>query len=73
MIKNLLFSLTFSILFANVISAQIVYKDVAPIFINRCGSCHHAGSTYPYLTYYGSVSSHIGMIQNDINTTMHLI
>ncbi len=68
MIKNLLLSLTFSILFANVISAQIVYKDVAPIFINRCGSCHHAGSTYPYLTYYGSVSSHIGMIQNDIIT-----
>lgn len=66
MMKNLLLALTVSILFANVISAQIVYKDVAPIFINRCGSCHHAGTTYPYLTYYGSVASHIGIIQNDI-------
>ena len=68
MIKKLLLTLTFSILLANVFTAQIVYKDVAPIFINRCGSCHHAGATYPYLTYYGSVASHTGLIQFDISS-----
>lgn len=68
MVKKLFFSLSLIILFTTIINAQIVYKDVAPIFINRCGSCHHAGNTYPYLTYYSSVATHTGLIQNDILT-----
>ena len=66
MVKKLFFCLSLILLSTRIFNAQIVYKDVAPIFINRCGSCHHAGTTYPYLTYYGSISSHTGIIQYNI-------
>lgn len=36
-------------------NAQDVYKDVAPIFINNCTSCHHDGGIATSLTSYSKV------------------
>jgi len=50
------------------LNAQLSYKDVAPIFIQRCTGCHHQGKVYPYLTNYSSVSLYRGLIARDLQT-----
>ena len=53
---------------SSLLNAQVIYKDVAPIFYSRCSSCHHIGSQYPPLNFYSSISSFTGIIQNDLTT-----
>ena len=48
--------------------AQLTYKDVAPIFMQRCSSCHHQGKVFPYLTNYSSISQYKGLISHDLQT-----
>lgn len=48
--------------------AQLAYKDVAPIFIQRCTSCHHQGKVFPYFTNYSSTSQYRGIIAHDLQT-----
>ncbi len=49
-------------------SAQIVYKDVAPIFFNRCTSCHHAGGHPPeHYTSYSETVPWVSLIKSDLN------
>lgn len=48
--------------------SQLFYKDVAPIFYQKCATCHHAGNVYPPLNYYSSVAGYTGLIANDLNT-----
>jgi hypothetical protein len=48
--------------------AQLTYKDVAPIFIQRCAGCHHQGKVFPYLTNYSSTSLYKGLISHDLQT-----
>lgn len=43
--------------------AQNVYKDVAPIFIKRCTSCHHEDMHAPSFVTYSKVSNYAGMIK----------
>jgi len=46
--------------------AQIEYKDVASIFINRCTSCHHPGKIFPHFTTYSGVNSYKALISYDL-------
>ena len=49
-------------------SAQLVYKDVAGIFYNRCTSCHHANGGAPFsMMNYSETSPWSASIQNDLN------
>lgn len=57
-----------SIVFATVTEAQTTYKDVAPIFIAQCTSCHHAGGIQFPLTSYTDVVNNSGSIANDIQS-----
>lgn len=66
MMKRLPLIITLFLALGSSLQAQVIYKDVAPIFYNRCSSCHHAGSQSPYLNYYSSISSYLGIIQNDL-------
>lgn len=68
MIKKLQIYCALFLSFGSLLNAQVIYKDVAPIFYNRCASCHHIGSQYPPLNFYSSVSSFTGLIQNDLTT-----
>ncbi len=43
--------------------AQPVYKDVAPIFIKKCTSCHHEDMHAPSFVTYKKVSSYAGSIK----------
>ncbi|MES2134026.1 MAG: T9SS type A sorting domain-containing protein [Bacteroidota bacterium] len=58
----------FIVLFALQIAAQaqLTYKDVAPVFIQRCSSCHHQGKVFPYFTNYSSTSQYKGLISHDL-------
>ncbi|MBK7763979.1 MAG: hypothetical protein IPI46_11570 [Bacteroidetes bacterium] len=47
--------LCFVLFASSQLSAQDVYKDVAPIFINNCTSCHHDGGIATSLTSYSKV------------------
>ncbi len=68
MIRNLLLIvLTSFCIFSPSLYAQIEYKDVAPIFINRCTSCHHTGKIYPSFTNYSGVSGYQGLISFDLS------
>ena len=66
MIKKLQLILALSLSLSPFLNAQIIYKDVAPIFYNRCSSCHHVGSQYPPLNFYSSISSFKSLIQYDL-------
>ena len=68
MIKKLQLILALSLSLSSLLHAQVIYKDVAPIFYNRCSSCHHIGSQYPPLNFYSSISNFTGIIQNDLTT-----
>ena len=68
MIKKILFVFACLISFASTTQAQVVYKDVAPIFYSRCSSCHHEGSIYPPLNYYSSINNFKGVIAYNLNT-----
>lgn len=48
--------------------AQLTYKDVAPIFIQRCTGCHHQGRVFPYLTNYSTTLLYRGIIARDLQT-----
>jgi hypothetical protein len=48
--------------------AQVTYKDVAPIFIQRCTVCHHQGKIFPYFTSYSATSLYKGLISHDLQT-----
>lgn len=50
------------------VKAQLTYKDVAPIFIQRCTGCHHPGKVFPYFTNYSSTSLYKGIIAHDLQT-----
>ena len=66
MMKKLHLVITLFLVLGSTLQAQVIYKDVAPIFYNRCSTCHHAGSQAPYLNYYSSISGYLGLIQNDL-------
>jgi FlgD Ig-like domain len=68
MIKKLFIITVLVIGIASSAFSQLFYKDVAPIFYDKCASCHHAGNVYPPLNYYSSVSGFTGLIANDLNT-----
>lgn len=44
--------------------AQLVYKDVAPIFYSRCTSCHHEGQPAPSMLNYSQTYPKSGIIKN---------
>ncbi len=48
------------------LKAQTVYKDVAPIFINNCTSCHRAGGIEFPLTSYTDVVTHKNSIKSNV-------
>jgi hypothetical protein len=50
------------------VKAQLTYKDVAPIFIQRCAGCHHQGKVFPYFTNYSTTSLYKGLITHDLQT-----
>lgn len=58
--KKLYFLLCVSIFFAfgNANAQALQYKDVAPVFYNRCTSCHHPGGAGPFslLSYSETVN-----------------
>jgi hypothetical protein len=64
--KNILLIASLSI--SLVVNAQTTYKDVAPIFIAKCMSCHRAGGIQFPLTSYTDITNNLGGIQNDIQT-----
>lgn len=66
MIKKLQFFLLVTLGLSASANAQLEYKDVAPIFINRCTSCHHPGKIFPHFTSYTGVSSYQGLISFDL-------
>lgn len=66
MIKKLLYVTIVLMAFKSNIQAQLVYKDVAPIFIQRCTPCHHQGKIFPAFTYYSSVSLYKALITYDL-------
>ena len=68
MIKKLQITFALSLALSSLLHAQVIYKDVAPIFYSRCSSCHHIGSQYPPLNFYSSISNSTGSIQNDLIT-----
>lgn len=50
-------------------SAQLVYKDVAGIFYQRCTSCHHANGGAPFsLMNYSETATWAASIQADLNS-----
>lgn len=51
--KKIYFTLLLLISLTITSSAQLVYKDVAGIFYNRCTSCHHTngGAPFPLMSY----------------------
>lgn len=52
-----------SLFFAFASNAQLVYKDVAPVFYNRCASCHHTNGGAPFsLTGYSETVSNAAAI-----------
>lgn len=48
--------------------AQLVYSDVAPIFINRCDGCHHENQHAPSFITYSQVISHASTITAYLNS-----
>jgi len=46
--------------------AQLVYKDVAPIFYSRCTTCHHEDQHAPSMMNYSETFSLKSSIQNDL-------
>ena len=64
---KLLFSFLFFIgVFLNA-SAQLVYKDVAGIFYNRCAGCHHTNGGAPFsMTTYTETYPWAALIQSDL-------
>ena len=60
-----LFLLSVSISFTT--SAQVVYKDVASIFYNRCTGCHHANGGAPFsMMNYSETYPNASSIQHDL-------
>ena len=50
-------------------SAQLVYKDVAGIFYNRCTSCHHMNGGAPFsMMNYSETIPWTSLIQTDLNS-----
>lgn len=48
-------------------SAQLVYKDVAGIFYNRCTKCHHSGGGAPFsMMNYSETAPWASLIQLDL-------
>lgn len=49
-------------------SAQLVYKDVAGIFYNRCTGCHHVNGGAPFpMMNYSETYPWASLIQTDLN------
>ena len=68
--KHFLLTLSFIFIFTKCFS-QLVYSDVAPIFINRCASCHHTGGGAPFsLTNYSQADSWSGSIAIALNNNL---
>jgi FlgD Ig-like domain len=57
-----------AIVVTSIANAQTTYKDVAPIFIAQCTSCHHAGGIQFPLTSYTDVVNNSTAISNDVQT-----
>lgn len=47
-------------------SAQLVYKDVAPIFIKKCTSCHHEDMHAPSFVTYSKVSAYATIMRDEV-------
>ena len=62
---GLLFLLCIGTISAN---AQTMYKDVAPIFIANCATCHHTGGIEFSLTNYSAVVAYGTSILNDVQS-----
>jgi FlgD Ig-like domain len=50
------------------VHSQLVYKDVAGIFYNRCASCHHQNQHAQSMMNYSETSSWAASIQTDLNS-----
>src|SRR5437016_931227 len=48
--------------------AQLVYKDVAPIFYSRCTSCHHPGQHQQSMMNYSETFPWRFAISNDLTS-----
>lgn len=59
--------LLFSVVYSNRLVAQD-FKDVAPIFIANCASCHHQGGIQFPLTKYSEIAPLAQLIKNQIQT-----
>ena len=59
--------LCFVLLCGYSLTAQIVYKDVAPIFIKKCTSCHHEDMHAPSFVTYSQVSNYAGAIKSEVD------
>src|ERR1035437_4226332 len=49
-------------------SAQLVYKDVAGIFYNRCTSCHHENQHPQSMLNYSETYPWVASIKADLNS-----
>jgi Secretion system C-terminal sorting domain len=56
------------LLICPILKAQITYKDIAPILIKNCTSCHHDGGVMFSLTKYSEVKNRGNSIKNDVQT-----
>lgn len=63
--RKILLCFAFAYSAAN-LNAQTVYKDVAPIFIKKCTSCHHENMHAPSFATYSQVKDYAGSIKNEI-------
>ncbi|HET6225951.1 MAG TPA: FlgD immunoglobulin-like domain containing protein [Bacteroidia bacterium] len=65
--KKILLSLMMLMLFVGYkLTAQTVYKDVAPIFIKKCTSCHHENMHAPSFVTYSKVSPYATRMRDEV-------
>lgn len=67
--KKLFTLFTISLLFSIQSDAQLVYKDVASIFFNRCTPCHHTGGGAPFsMMSYSQTAPWASLIDADLQS-----
>ena len=65
------FSIAFLVLFSlqHINAQSVTYRQVAPIFISKCVSCHRAGDAAPFpLTTYEDITKRLSFIQKVITS-----
>lgn len=64
-----LYTVLFLSSFSFIAPAQLVYKDVAGIFYNRCTKCHHDNGGAPFsMMNYSETAPWTPLIQTDLNS-----